>query len=109
MNPDEPKLVHTAGNPAAIAGFVLGIGAIFTGWILVLGWVIAILAVAFSAFGLGRARHHHRKHRGLAITGVVLGTVGLLFGLWVFVDFVHHEKQLDRFDERFTPLVGRRP
>ena len=59
----------------AITGFVLGLGAIFL-WGFWL--VVPILAVIFSAIGLGRTGGAKRRGKGLAITGLILGLVYLV-------------------------------
>lgn len=69
----------------AVAGFVLGLISI----ILFLTIVVPLLALIFGVLGLreiGRS-NGMRTGRGMAITGVVLGTLGLLGGgaLWVVI------------------------
>ncbi len=69
----------------AVAGFVLGLISI----ILFLTIVVPLLALIFGVLGLreiGRS-NGMRTGRGMAITGIVLGTLGLLGGgaLWVVI------------------------
>lgn len=70
---DALEEVHTDG--LAIAGFVIGIVGLF-----VLGILLGILAIVFSAIALNRIKKEPkaRMGRGLAIAGLVLGIVGVL-------------------------------
>ncbi|MFM9006009.1 MAG: DUF4190 domain-containing protein, partial [Flavobacteriales bacterium] len=44
------------------------------------GIVLAILAIVFGGIGMGRTkRDPELKGRGMAITGLVLGIIGMLF------------------------------
>jgi hypothetical protein len=65
----------------SIAAMVCGILSFF---VPVLGLVLAILAIIFGGVGLGRTnRNPELKGRGMAITGLVLGIVGMLFVILV--------------------------
>jgi len=63
----------------SIAAMVCGILSFF---VPVLGLILAILAIIFGGVGLGRTRRDPElKGRGMAITGLVLGIVGMFFVL----------------------------
>ncbi|MCE2532066.1 MAG: DUF4190 domain-containing protein [Acidimicrobiia bacterium] len=75
-----------AGNGMAVAGFVLSLVM----WIPIpfLNLVLWILAVTFSSIGLRRANKQGLPHRGLAIAGLCISTVGVLFAIVVILAFV---------------------
>ena len=60
------------GNGLGIAGFVLALIAVFTSWIPVLGWIIWLLGLIFSAVG------SFKKPRGLAVAGLIISLAGLI-------------------------------
>ena len=77
LQPDEGK--RTDG--LSIAAMVCGILSFF---VPVLGIVLAILAIVFGGIGIGRTnRDPDLRGRGMAITGLVLGILGMLFVLLV--------------------------
>jgi hypothetical protein len=57
-------------NPMGVAGFVLSLITTVIGWVPYVGWLIWLLAVVFSAIGMGK------KPRGLAVAGLII-SVGL--------------------------------
>jgi hypothetical protein len=61
---------------------VLGIAAFVTGWVPWLGLLLAIVALVFSVIGLMK-----RQHKGFVVTGLVLGGIALLAGLFVTISF----------------------
>ena len=61
----EPRTTNGIGT----AGFVLSILTTVMWWMPYVGWPLWVLAVVFSAIGLGR------KPRGLAIAGLVISVV----------------------------------
>lgn len=65
----------------AITGFTLGIVAFFFGWIPVIGQLIAIGAIIFGAIGISRTKNDVKPGRVLAIIGLVLGIVSLLYSV----------------------------
>lgn len=80
----------TPRNGIAVAAMVCGIIAVLIAWIpflVVVGLVLAILAVAFGIQGLRRAGAVDTG-RGVAIAGLVTGAVGLVLsvlGIWFTV------------------------
>ena len=65
-------------NGMGIAGFVLALLALFLGWIPVLGWILWVLGLIFSAVGMSK------QPKGLAIAGLVISLLGLIFLVVVF-------------------------
>jgi hypothetical protein len=73
----------TQGHPSrklALAAAILGGAAFFTGLVPVLGLLLAIAAVILAIMALAR-----RQQKGLAVTGLVLGSIALLTGFIVTV------------------------
>ncbi|MBT2511025.1 DUF4190 domain-containing protein [Streptomyces sp. ISL-98] len=60
-----------------IAGVVLGL-AVFLFW---MSWLPALLALVFGIIGLGNARKGLATNKGMALTGLILGAVGLLLAV----------------------------
>lgn len=54
-----------------IAGFVLSFFSVYP--------PLGVLAIVFSAIGMGKGR----KYRGLAIAGLIIGIIGLLIGIGI--------------------------
>ncbi len=65
-------------NGIGIAGFVLALIALFLGWVPILGWIIWALGLIFSFIGV------FRKPKGMAIAGLVISLIGIVFLLVVF-------------------------
>lgn len=73
-------------NGLATTGGVLGIVGFVAGWIpligILFGLVIGILAIVFSGIGLSRSgRLPGQAGKGMAITGLVLGILIVIFKL----------------------------
>lgn len=60
-----------AKNGLGVAGFILALIGLFTGWIPVAGWIIWILGAVFSIIGL------FKRPKGLAIAGTIISVVGV--------------------------------
>jgi hypothetical protein len=75
-----PKNVQT--NGLAIAALVCGL-AQFPLWLFLLvpGFVEAVLALSFGIGGAAQIRRRGEGGRGLAIAGIVLGGLGVLGGI----------------------------
>jgi hypothetical protein len=71
-------------NGLGIASLVLGIASVFCLFGLV---VPAVLAIVFGLIGRGRAKRQEATNGGMALWGVITGSVGLLLGvaLWAFI------------------------
>lgn len=65
-------------NPIGIVGFVLAIISLFIGWLPVFGWLFWLLALILSVVGI------FKKPRGLAIAGLIISIIGILFAIFIF-------------------------
>lgn len=71
-----------AGTPGlATASLVFGILSIFLGWIPLLGWIFVILALVFGIIALKKIRKENLPGKGTAITGTLLGLVGVMIAV----------------------------
>lgn len=86
----EKKSAATTGKTSgfAIASLVLGIFAVLIGWIPFLGWPFIILALVFGIKALGKIKKENLQGRGMAIAGIVLGSVGLLIVILMGFAFI---------------------
>lgn len=73
------------GNGMAVAALVLGISSLALFFLAPFTAVLAILAIVFGAIGLNRSRKRGAPKRGLAIAGLILGCVGLVTSVILFV------------------------
>src|SRR5215470_13041949 len=74
-------------NGLALAALVCGL-AQFLLWffLLVPGFVAAVMALIFGIAGLGQIRRRAEDGQGMAVAGVALGALGVLGGIaWVIV------------------------
>ena len=72
-----PPPQPVATNGLAIAGFVLAICAVVLFWFPVVGQVLWILGLIFSAIGLSKARQTEgRPQYRLAVAGVAISLIG---------------------------------
>lgn len=81
--PRPPYLMQTAQprNGMGITALVLGLVGVVLGLFIILfwmSWLPALLAVIFGAVGLSHARKGRATNKAMAISGLVLGAVGLL-------------------------------
>jgi hypothetical protein len=83
-----PQAVVKQKNSKAVAGFVLSIVNVLLYWVPFLGFILAVLGLIFSSFGM-----HYSKNRGLAVAGFILAIVfvilhyflaigGIFFGIF---------------------------
>ncbi len=69
-------------NPLAIAALVCGIGQFLLGLLIVGNILLAIPALVLGVVGLRQVSSRGERGRGLAIAGIVLGALGIVyFGL----------------------------
>lgn len=68
----------TSTNGLAIASMVIGIFVVITGWIPFWSVVVGILAIVFGVIALKKP-----TGKGMAITGIITGAIGALWGLIV--------------------------
>jgi hypothetical protein len=93
--------VRAEGNGAAIASLVVGmLAATFAFYaVSVVAAVIAgIVAVGLGIRGLGLANRLGGLHKGLAVSGIVSGTLGLLLGIAIIAGGVTIFQNLDTGD-----------
>lgn len=84
-------------NGLGIAALVLGILSIPTAFILI-GPVLAILAIIFGAVGLSRVKKRQATNKGVALAGLLTGIAGLiLFG--VLAAFVLGSEEFQDFQD----------
>jgi len=77
-------------NTLAVTSLVLGLGQL-VGWVFFVlpGLIAAILAIVFGLASMKQIKRSGEKGHGLAITGVILGFLGIIImGLVVVVDVV---------------------
>lgn len=74
-----------ARNGLSITALVLGIVALITCWLTLPGIILGILAVIFGAAGLARARSDRVSNMGMAIAGLITGSVAAAIGTVLFV------------------------
>ncbi|MFD0369395.1 DUF4190 domain-containing protein [Streptomyces sp. NPDC059071] len=74
-------------NGLGIAAMVLGIIAVAGFCFYGLGAILGILALIFGIIGLKKANRGEATNRGMAIAGIVLGSVGILVGA-AFLSFM---------------------
>ncbi len=74
------QLQQPQSNGLAITALVLGIVAIVTCWLPLLGGLVGIAAIVLGAVALRK-----RQSKGMSITGVITGVVGLLASIALFI------------------------
>lgn len=72
-------------NGFGTAALVLGILSIVTCVTVVGGVLLGLLAVVFGVLGRGRAKKGLASNGGLAVTGLILGVVGLVLSIVIAV------------------------
>ena len=80
-----------AGNGSAIAAFVLGLFAAtfaFTGIAAIAGILFGILAIGFGIAGVSKANTLAGMNKGLAVSGIVAGALGLLLSIAIAIGAV---------------------
>ncbi|GHJ42003.1 DUF4190 domain-containing protein [Streptomyces sp. TS71-3] len=72
-------------NGLAVAALVLGVLALISFWTILGGVVLGIIALILGIIAAARARGGRAKHRGMSITGAVLGGIGLVASVILLV------------------------
>lgn len=75
-----PMVVGASRNGMGTAALVMGILGI-----LILPIVFSLLAIIFGSVGIGRVNRGEATNKGVAVTGLVLGIIGMILGLLVGV------------------------
>ncbi|MDQ6649320.1 MAG: DUF4190 domain-containing protein [Actinomycetota bacterium] len=68
-------------NGLGIAALILGILAVLGSVTVVLGLLFGLLAIVLGFVGRGRAKRREATNGGVALTGAILGIVGLLLSI----------------------------
>ncbi|MFF5769836.1 DUF4190 domain-containing protein [Streptomyces californicus] len=97
------------GTAAMVIGIVSVVGFCLYGLNIVLG----ILALIFGIIGLGRAKRGEATNRGMALAGVILGSIGIVVGatilgliIWAATTDRDSDYDSDPYDDPFaTSLV----
>ncbi|OEV21229.1 DUF4190 domain-containing protein, partial [Streptomyces nanshensis] len=71
-----PQPSNGLGTAALVLGIISVVGFCMYGVNIVLG----ILALIFGIIGLGRAKRGEATNRGMAIAGIITGSVGIVLG-----------------------------
>ena len=90
-----PSNVPAGRNRPAVAAFVAGVLAFLFGVTIIGGLVLGSAAMALGLIGRTRARTVGRG-RGLAITGVVLGALGVVLAL---AAYLYVRDEVERFQD----------
>ncbi|WP_254708836.1 DUF4190 domain-containing protein, partial [Streptomyces lunaelactis] len=83
-HPMLPAPVAPVSNGMGITALVLGITGVVLGLVIFLfwmSWLPALLAVVFGFIGLSQVRKGLANNRAMALTGAILGIVGLLIAV----------------------------
>ena len=72
-------------NGIGTAAMVLGIIAVVLFWFIGVSWILALLAVTFGGVGLSKANKQEANNRGMAIAGLVCGSLVIAFWVVVFI------------------------
>lgn len=84
-------------NGLGTAGFVLGLVGMIFSFIPIIGvvaWPLVILGLVFSALGYARTRSGRATNKGLAIAGVILSIIGLVFCVLYLTAFTKAAKDV---------------
>jgi MFS family permease len=93
-----PYGVQRQRNGLGTASLVLGILAIIFGFLFApLGIVLGVLAIVFAVIGMRRAKRGEASNRGIAISGLVTGIVGLVIGVIIIAFLASHSQDFGNF------------
>ncbi len=76
-----PYKVNNGG--LAIAGLILGILSLSTGWISFLGFGLGVTAFILSIIALKK-----KQNKGMSITGIVTGSIAIVWNIFVTIFFI---------------------
>ncbi|MEW2067552.1 DUF4190 domain-containing protein [Streptomyces sp. NPDC007346] len=107
QQPWGPQPSNGLGTAALVLGIISVVGFCMYGVNIILG----ILALIFGIIGLGRAKRGEATNRGMAIAGIITGSVGIVIGsvilgfiIWAIASGEGYEDEYD--DDPFaTSLV----
>ena len=72
-------------NPIAIAALVCGVGQFLLGLLIVGNILLAIPALVLGVVGLRQVSTRGEQGRGMAIAGIVLGALGIIYFAFVLI------------------------
>jgi predicted PurR-regulated permease PerM len=102
-----PTPVQTDGNGSAIAAFVLGFMSltffflVFTGPAALL---FGLIAAIFGFVGIGKAKSLGGLHKGLAVSGLIMGVLALLLGIAALIGGLSLASN-PQFQQQFQELL----
>lgn len=68
----------TPTSGLAVAALIVGLASLVLWWIPLVGWLLPVAAIAFGVVGINQTADGAQQGRGMAIAGVVLGSIALL-------------------------------
>lgn len=77
MSEQTIQIVDTRSNGIGTAGFVLSLLTLFLGWIPIVGWIMWLLGLIFSAMGISKAKKVN-KGMGLSVAGLIISLIGII-------------------------------
>jgi hypothetical protein len=81
-----PPMLRQQTSGLAVAGMVLGISSLLLFWAWLLGPLLAILGISFSAIGMSQGSKPGWTGRGMAIAGLVCSLITAM--IWVLLVIV---------------------
>ena len=100
-----PNGLATGGFVVALIGFILSLIPI----VGVISWILAPLGLILSAVGVGTANRRYNSGKGLAIAGVVLGALGIVFCIIYTVALLNNDDFRRGFDEGYNGALSPTP
>ncbi|MFI1659518.1 DUF4190 domain-containing protein [Streptomyces sp. NPDC020472] len=85
--PGQPGWAQSPSNGMGTTAMVLGIIAVAGFCMYGLGVILGVLALIFGIIGMKKAARGEATNRGMALAGVVLGSIGILVSA-VFLGFI---------------------
>lgn len=80
-----PPPAQKPRNGMGTAALVLGILAILTCWLPVVGFVLGLVAIILGAIGRSRAKKLQATNGGVALAGLILGVLSVIVNILVSV------------------------
>jgi len=87
-------------NGPAVTSLVCGIAGIIP-------FVPSLLALIFGMVGLNRAKQLGGTGRGMAVSGLILGVLGLILWTWGFTAFFSSAKQYKELSHQFVNALAK--
>ncbi|HSI33939.1 MAG: DUF4190 domain-containing protein [Phycisphaerae bacterium] len=99
FNPAYAPAGPRPSNGPAVTSLVCGIAGIIP-------FVPSLLALVFGMVGLNRAKQLGGTGRGMAVSGLVLGILGLVLWTWGFTAFFSSAKQYKQLSHTFVTALA---